>query len=204
MKKWLLFTSGGGSSDPLNWDSSEAGLYSSEDLKTIKPGGPRSLDLIFETGDSNKEVVTLKIKNKSHSRVISSIANAIEKSNQSIISIADLDSNRFINKDVYGVSIKTQETYIQTLTNNSRTKLNTTRNRYSSCLIANIDGTDAVACTLELYDGTTYTKLLDQISIPAKNTLKLEKDEISFDFSTYDLYATSGDSGGQLTFTFNY
>ena len=115
MKKWLLFTSGGGSSDPLNWDSSEAGLYSSEDLKTIKPGGPRSLDLIFETGDSNKEVVTLKIKNKSHSRVISSIANAIEKSNQSIISIADVDGNRFINKDVYGVSIKSQETYIQTL-----------------------------------------------------------------------------------------
>ena len=42
------------------------------------------------------------------------------------------------------------------------------------------------------------------MSIPAKNTLKLEDDEISFDDVTYDLYATSGDSGGQLTFTFNY
>ena len=47
MKKWLLFTDGGGSSDPLNWDSSEAGLYSSEDLRTIEPSGPRTLDLIF-------------------------------------------------------------------------------------------------------------------------------------------------------------
>ena len=51
---------------------------------------------------------------------------------------------------------------------------------------------------------TTYTKLLDQMSIPAKNTLKLEEDEISFDNVTYDLYATSGDAGGQLTFTFNH
>ena len=42
------------------------------------------------------------------------------------------------------------------------------------------------------------------MNIPAKVSLKLEKDEISFDNSTYNLYATSGDSGGQLTFTFNY
>jgi hypothetical protein len=204
MKKWLLFTNGGGSSDPLNWDSSEAALYSSEDLKTIKPGGPRTLDLIFETGDNNKEIVTLKIKNKSHTKVLSSIANAIEKSNQSVISIADVDGNRFISKDVYGVSIKAQETYIQTLTGNSRTQLNVSRSRCSSCMVANIDGSDAVDLTLELYDGTTYTKLLSTVSIPADTTLKLESDEISFDNSTYDLYATSGDSGGQLTFTFNY
>lgn len=204
MKKWLLFTNGGGSSDPLNWDSSEAALYSSEDLKTIKPSGSRTLDLIFETGDNNKEVVTLKIKNRSHSSVISSIANAIEKSNQSIISIADVDSNRFINNNVYGVSVKSQETYIQTLTGNSRTKLNVSRSCYNSCMIANIDGSDAVDLTLELHDGTTYTKLLSTVSIPADTTLKLESNEISFDNSTYDLYATSGDSGGQLTFTFNY
>ena len=71
-------------------------------------------------------------------------------------------------------------------------------------MIANIDGADAVDLTLELYDGTTYTKLLSTVSIPADTTLKLESNEISFDDSTYDLYATSGDSGGQLTFTFNY
>lgn len=204
MKKWLLFTNGGGSSDPLNWDSSEAALYSSEDLKTIKPSGPRTLDLIFETGDNNKEIVILKIKNRTHSSVISSIANAIEKSNQSIISIADVDSNRFINNNVYGVSVKSQETYIQTLTGNTRTQLNVSRSRCNSCMIANIDGADAVDLTLELYDGTTYTKLLSTVSIPADTTLKLESNEISFDDSTYDLYATSGDSGGQLTFTFNY
>ena len=54
MKKWLLFTNGGGSSDPLNWDSSEAALYSSEDLKTIKPSGPRTLDLLENGTDEQK------------------------------------------------------------------------------------------------------------------------------------------------------
>ena len=78
MKKWLLFTNGGGSSDPLNWDSSEAALYSSEDLKTIKPSGPRTLDLIFETGNNNKEIVILKIKNRSHTKVISAILHQLK------------------------------------------------------------------------------------------------------------------------------
>ena len=71
-------------------------------------------------------------------------------------------------------------------------------------MIANVDGTDAVACTLELYDGAAYTNLLHQLSIPAKSTLVLEQNEISFDNVMYTLHATSGDSGGQLNFTFNY
>ena len=127
MKKWLLFTDGGGSSDPLNWDSSEAGLYSSEDLKTIKPNGPRTLDLIFETENNNKEIVTLKIKNRSHAKVLSSIANAIEKSNQSIISIADVDSNRFISKDVYGVVIRKSILAVQSLSGTTHAKINLAR-----------------------------------------------------------------------------
>ena len=61
-----------------------------------------------------------------------------------------------INKNINGVSIKAQETYIQTLTNNSRTKISVTRSHYNSCMIANIDGTDAVDLTLELYGLIKY------------------------------------------------
>ena len=60
MEKFLLFTTGGGTSDPLNWDSSEAALYSTDDLKTIKPSGANSLDLTFYVC-GNIEIVTLKI-----------------------------------------------------------------------------------------------------------------------------------------------
>ena len=115
-----------------------------------------------------------------------------------------LDNNIFAHPSIYGVTILTKHTYIQTLTNNSRTLIDLPRYGYRSCVVANIDGTDAVACTLELHDGSTYTKLLDQISIPAKASLVLNEDEIAFDEKSYNLHATSGDSGGQLTFTFNY
>ena len=203
MDKYLLFTTGGGSTDPMNWDSSEASLYSVKDLKGIKPASKSTIDMFFQT-HIGSEIVTLTIVNGSQSRVMRAITNAIVSDNRPIIPIADVDNFTFINKNINGVSIKEQETYIQTLANNSRARIAVSRGNWSSCMIANIDGTDAVACTLELYDGTTYTKLLDQLSIPAKSTLVLEQNEISFDNSTYSLYATSGDSGGQLTFTFNY
>ncbi len=202
MSKFLLFTTGGGSSSIMNLDSSEVALYNSVDLRTIKPSGKAAIDLFFNT-TKGTEVVTLKIRAGKHGMAMRSIAEAIN-SEGNIIKVADVDTNTFIDECILGVTIKAQENYIQTLTNNSRTKLSVLRDNYNSCIIANIDGTDAVACTLELYDGTTYTKLLDQVSIPAKTTLKLEANEIGFDDSTYDLYATSGDSGGQLTFTFNY
>ena len=203
MNKFLLFTTGGGTSDPLNWDSSEAALYSVKDLESIKPSSARNIDLIFNTSNG-KEVVSLKIKNGLHNKIISSIATAIGSGTSSIVAVADVDGGRYINSGICGVTIKSQENYIQTLTGNSRTQISCPRDNYSSVIIANIDDSDDVACTLELYDGSTYTELFNQINIPTKVSLKLEKDEISFDNSTYDLYATSGDSGGQLTFTFNY
>ena len=202
MNKWLLFTTGGGSADPINWDGGEAALYSANDLKHIKPNGPTTLDLVFQIG-KHIEVVTLGIKNRSHSKVISAIANAIEKSNQSVISIADLDGNRFISPSVYSVSLSMQ-TYIQTLANNTRTLIQVPRGNYNSCLVANTDASADVQLTLELHDGSTYTTLFSKINIPVESTLKLETDEISFDNNTYNLYATSSDADGQLTFTFNY
>ena len=65
MEKFLLFTTGGGSADPLNWSSDEAALYSTSELKGMKPASSRSIDLFFET-TYGKEIVTLGIKNSTH------------------------------------------------------------------------------------------------------------------------------------------
>ena len=148
MRTWLLFTNGGSSSDPLNLDSSEIGLFSPDDLKTMKPNGPNDLDLVFDVLGKT-QIVTLKVKNGSHVRVMTSITNAIEKSNQSTISIADIDANRFVNSNIYGVNIKSQETFTQTLTGSTKTKINTTNSNYSSCLITNTHSS-AVTVTLKL------------------------------------------------------
>ena len=50
-----------------------------------------------------------------------------------------------------------------------------------------------------------HKSLLDLETQNQRNLYKLKLDnEISFDNSTYDLYATSGDAGGKLTFIFNF
>ena len=290
MAKFLLFTTGGGSADPLNWSSDEGALYSTDELKGMKPASSRSIDLFFET-TYGKEVVTLGIKNSTHASVMGAIATALN-SNQATVTIADVDNSIFCSSHIISVDITSQETHCQTLTSNTKTKINIERSNYSSCLITNMHsaavtldlylasqvGTDITSTTvlaaeteaastssvtltvdtvsatddaflnervyvvkndasatpgrvdfvgtcttvvsttvlrfsggLEkaitdndiLYTGTRYN-FLKTLSIPTASTLKLESDEISFDNSTYDLYAVSGHSSGLLTFAFNY
>ena len=202
MKRWLLFTNGGGSTDPLNWDRSEAALYSSDDLKNIKPSAGNKIELTFKVKEDVYDIVTLKIENRSHTKVISAIANAIEKSNQAVIPIADVDNSTFISPHVYGVELKYVRNYILSLTNNSRTAVPVPKGNIKSLLAANTGSANSLS--LELYDGSTYTYICKTIAIPAGTTLKLESDEISFDDSVYTLHATSSDASGEITLTFNY
>ena len=203
MDKFLLFTTGGGYSDPMNYDSSEAALYSVSDLKGIKPINKSNVEMLFTTFNGN-EVVTLTIIGGTQTKVIRAISEAITSGVDQLIRIADVDNNYYINKNITGVSIKTHVNYIQRLVNNSRTQLTVPKGKCNSCIITNRDGTDAVDLSLELYDGSAYDVLLATVSIPADTALKLDSNEISFDNSTYNLYATSGDANGQLTFTFHY
>lgn len=200
----LLFSDGSGHDD--SWIGSNFVTFPFHTLRSIKSKDANSLELYFYDKEvlGSPAVITLSIENGKHIEVTNAIFKSVLDSTTAVTIIADVGNWVFAHKYIYDVSIKSQETFIQTLTGNSRTKLNVLRGNYKSCMVANIDGSDAVDLTLELYDGTTYTKLLSTVSIPADTTLKLENDEISFDDFTYDLYATSGDSGGQLTFTFNY
>ena len=200
----LLFSDGLGHDN--NWGVSNFVTLPFHTLRGIKSKDANSLELYFNDKAvlGSPVIVTLSIENGKHSDVTNAILKNVFDATTAVTTVADVGNWTFAHKYIYGVSIKSQETFIQTLTGNSRTKLNVLRGNYKSCMVANIDGSDAVDLTLELYDGTTYTKLLSTVSIPADTTLKLENDEICFDDVTYDLYATSGDSGGQLTFTFNY
>ena len=101
MEKYLLFTTGGGTSDPLNWDRNEAALYPVSKFNGIRPSGPRGLTLYFEGGST----VELKIKNGLHIKIMAAIGTAISKGISSVIAIADVDSNRFINSNICGVTI---------------------------------------------------------------------------------------------------
>ena len=47
MDKFLLFTTGGGSSDPLNWTNDEAALYPVSQFKGMRPASSRTIDMFF-------------------------------------------------------------------------------------------------------------------------------------------------------------
>ena len=146
MYKFLLFTTGGGSEDPLNWSSDEAALYSTSELKGMKPASLRSIDLFFET-TYGKEIVTIGIKNSMHAEVMKAISAALN-SNQNVITIADVDSSKFCSQHINSCKITSQETFAQTLLLATREKLNVTRSNYSSCLITNLSNE---SCTVDLH-----------------------------------------------------
>jgi hypothetical protein len=126
MNKFLLFTTGGGTSDPLNWDSSEAALYNVKDLESIKPSNARTLDLTFNTSEG-KEIVSLKIKNGLQNKIMSSIATAIGSDTSSVVAIADVDGGRYINSGICGVTIRKSISAVQSLSGTTHVKISLDR-----------------------------------------------------------------------------
>ena len=197
MERYLLFTTGGGSSDPLNWDSSEASLYSVKELSSIKPASARTLDLFFDTG-KGREVVTLKIGNGTHVRVIQAISSAVVNSNQSIITIADVDSDRYVNNNIYGVTIKTSTPilYYEKISNSTQVNvvpINTKLEKLTSMTLANIHSS-AATVSVFLANPTDNWYIIKDVVIPNGTTLKLESDELDYDASVFNLYVKLGGS----------
>ena len=149
MEKFLLFTTGGGSADPLNWTNDEAALYPVAQFKGMKPASSRTIDMFFETS-FGKEVVTLGIKNMTHASVIKSIIQAIN-STQAVVTVADVDNSIYASPHIQTVKIASQETFHQKITNQDvKNRLNVTRSNYSSCLITNTDTASDVTFSLYL------------------------------------------------------
>ena len=203
MERFLLFTTGVALETPLSLTHDDVAVFNSKSLAKMEVKSPDVLTLTFNV-DGRRSLVDLQIKGGQHASVIQSISNAVRNGTESVIAIADVDNNIFAHPSIVGVTILTKHTYVQNLTGNSRTLVELPYAGYRSCLIANVKGSGVVAITLELYDGTTYYKFLDQINLLAKTTLVLDENEISFDEKTYSLYATSSDSSGNLTLTFNF
>jgi len=191
MEKFLLFTTGGGSTDPMNLDSSEIALYNVSSLRSIKAASKSTLVMLFQV-DGEKEIVTLTVRGGSHGIVIRSITNAIMNDNQ-IIKIADVDEDVFINKHISGVAIKTSTPilYKNKILNNTAVEIidiNTKLKRLNSMTLANVH---SAAATVQVYlldaAGILYYIIKDVV-IPVGSTLKLESDELDYDASLYNLY----------------
>ena len=182
MDKFLLFTTGGGSADPLNWTNDEAALYPVSQFKGMRPASSRTIDMFFETS-FGKEVVTLGIKNMTHTAVMKSITQAVN-STQAVVTVADVDNAIYCSPHIQTVVIASQETFTQTLTDGhatdiQATKINVPRSNYSSCLIANTE--------------TTTNAQIDLYIV----------EEVSTDITSTGVYAaeSEGVSGSSVTLT---
>ena len=202
METFLLFTTGKGSDLPLARTSSGFALLSSLNLISAKPFSNDEILLTFTTA-----LIKLKVRNGSQIGIIKAIIAGINSS-QKTITVIDKDSATFIHPHIIDVEINHSGILTQTevISNNSATTINIPTGRIKKLVIANTDGTDAVNCTLEILEGSTYYKILSTVSIPANTSLVLEEHEISFDELTFSplVRVTSGDANGQLTLKFNF
>ena len=194
MEKFLLFTTGNGSADPLNWSSDEAALYSISELKGMKPSSSRSIDLFFET-TQGEEVITLGIKNSTHAACMTSIVNALS-SKQNIIAVADVDSSQFCSPYIYSVIIKASAPvlYYEKIANATQVNvipIDTKLKKLTSMTLANIHSGAATASVF-LANSTDNWYIIKDVVIPVGSTLKLERDELDYNGDIFNLYVKLG------------
>jgi len=70
----------------------------------MKPTSARTIDLFFKT-EQGRDIVTLGVKNGMHAIIMKAISNSLVSSTQAIIAVADVDNNRFVNNNIYKVTI---------------------------------------------------------------------------------------------------
>ena len=170
MEKFLLFTDGGGGSDPLNWSQDEAILLSSKDLISIKPHDLRSIELTFTS-----TTVMLTIKNGMHAAVMKSIATAMSGT-QTVVTIANLETGVFVNEAIEGVRMTNTDVLYYKL---------------RSMTLCNIHSA-AATVTVFLSNSTDNWYIIKDVVIPVGSTLKLDSDELDYDGSVFNLYVKLG------------
>ena len=196
MDKFLLFTTGGATTDPLTLNSSEVAMYNASSFKGMKPQGPTGLDLFFETNHT-REVVTLEIKNKTHSKIMESISSAVANGSQSVIPVADVDNNKFISSSIYSVTIKTSNPilYYKKIVNNTTVEIIDINAKFVGLKSMTLANVHSAAATVQVYlldaAGILYYIIKDVV-IPVGSTLKLESDELDYDGDIFNLYVKLG------------
>ena len=192
-----MFTTGGGSSDPMNYDSSEAALFNAKHLVSVKPASKSTIEMLFQA-ETREEIVVLTIVGGSHSKVIKAISSAIASSKDPLIKIADVDTDSFASKFINGVSIKTGTPilYYQKIVDATQVNLipiNTKLKKLNSMTLANIHSASAIVDVF-LANPTDNWYIMKNVTIPNGATLKLESDELDYDAGVFNLYVKLGGS----------
>ena len=205
--KYLLFSTGGGSSDPLNWDSSEAALYNVQNFEGMKPSSARTIDMFFKTS-KGREIVTLNVKNGSHIRVMTAIGNSLVAGKHAIVPVVDVNNGNFIHKDVYGATIKSYTLATQSLSGTTHAKINLDHTPTSITLsatsaavislwITDITGNDIFATDVYAAEGVAAN--IGSVTLTVDNGSGSASDAANDEFLNERIYKSDGTFFGVCT-----
>jgi len=166
-------------------------VYNSKNLQQIKPNGIDVLSLVF-CSEHGTSYVDLKIKRATHAVVTQSIVSAIKTSNESMLTIADVDNNSFANPNIRGVVINSTSPIIahEKIANATQVNvlpINTKLEKLKSMTLCNIHS-GAATVTVFLSNSTDNWYIIKDVVVPVGSTLKLDSDELDYDGSVFNLY----------------
>ena len=178
----------------------ESYTVSSDKLYSIHPISATTLDLIFDSGNGYFDSVRLTIGSNTHKAVIGAINSAINRTHKSLVVICDSDNSSFINSNitdcVISLGVTASVTKVSGSTQVKVIDINTKTRPIKSMSLANIHATDDVSVHVFLANPTDNYYIIKNVVIPFAATLMLDKDEMDYNTSVYNLYVklSAGDS----------
>ncbi len=178
----------------------ESYTVSSDKLYSIHPISATTLDLIFDSGNGYFDSVRLTIGSNTHKAVIGAINSAINRTHKSLVVICDSDNSSFINSNitdcVISLGVTASVTKVSGSTQVKVIDINTKTRPIKSMSLANIHATDDVSVQVFLANPTDNYYIIKNVVIPFAATLMLDKDEMDYNTSVYNLYVklSAGDS----------
>jgi len=196
MTDLLYFATGDGANA-----SGEAYAAPVSRLRRILPVSATTLDLIFENEDTSLDSVRLTISSNTHQNVIASIGKITSRSNGgSLITICDSDNSIFLNSNITDCVIYADPiTSYHKITGSTQVKLiniDAKLRPIKSMSLANIHASDDVSVGVFLANASDNWYILKNVVIPFGTTLVLNRDELDYTTSLFNLYVklSAGDS----------
>ena len=188
MTDLLYFATGDGANA-----SGEAYAAPVSRLRRMLPISTTALDLIFENEDTSLDSVRLTITSNTHKNVIASIGKVISRNQGgSLITVCDSDNSIFLNSNITDCVIYTDPiTSYNKITGSTQVKLidiDAKLRPIKSMSLANIHASDDVSVGVFLANASDNWYILKNVVIPFGTTLVLNRDELDYTTSLFNLY----------------
>ena len=163
-------------------------------LRRILPAGTTTLDLMFDNENGSLDTVRLTIASNTHKTVINSINDKIIGAARtgSIITICDADNSLFVNSNITDCVIYADPiisySKISGSTQVKLVDLGALVKPITSISLANIHASDSVSVEVFLANSSDNWYILKNVVIPFAATLTLDRNEINYTSSLFNLY----------------